>query len=141
MSLVTYKANGIQAVSDHILIKNMEFNERLTTGGIIMQSDNGKSEGIRPRWGEVLAVGPKQKDVKVGEWILVKHGRWTRGLKVQVEDEEIDLRRVDPNDILAVSDEQQTDETWSTAMVAHSDRHRIEGSLHNDGTDRDSIAK
>lgn len=131
MSLLTYETNGIQAIKDHVLVKGMEFNERITNGGIIVPSNDGKSEGIKPRWGEVIAVGPEQKDIAVGEWVLVEHGRWTRGMKMVVGDENIVLRRVDVNDIILVSDVPQTDETWSTAITGKSDLHRIEGSVHN----------
>lgn len=130
MSLVSHKANEIKAVKNHILIKGMEFSERITQAGLIIPTDNGKSEGIRPRWAEVVAVGPDQTDVAVGEWILIEHGRWTRGLKMLVDGEELVLRRVDPDSILLVSDKQHKDETWSTALSAQSDRHRIEGSMH-----------
>jgi len=131
MSLLTYKATGILAVKDHVLIKGMEFTETITRGGIIMPSEDGKSEGIKPRWGEVVAVGPDQNDIDVGEWVLVDHGRWTRGMKMVIADEEILLRRVDVNDILLVSTVPQTDETRSVALTGKSDRHRIEGSIHN----------
>ena len=31
----------------------MNFEERVTAGGIILRSDDGKEHGIRPRWAEV----------------------------------------------------------------------------------------
>ena len=91
---------------DNVLITDMNFDEQVTASGIIIKSDDGKQEGIRPRWGKVWAIGPEQKDVKVGEWILIEHGRWTRG--VTVEDEtgnDIIIRRVDTKSILASADE------------------------------------
>jgi len=131
MSLITYKADSLEAVKNHVLVKGMEFNERITNGGIIVPGMDGKSEGIKPRWAEVVAVGPLQSDINVGEWVLVDHGRWTRGMMVNVAGEEIDLRRVDPNDIFCVSDEPMDDETWSSAVVGDDNSHRIEGSVHN----------
>jgi co-chaperonin GroES (HSP10) len=131
MSLLTYKASGIKAVKDHVLVKGMEFSERISKGGLILPADDGKSEGIRPRWAEVIAVGPDQKEIKVGEFVLVEHGRWTRGMKIVVDGNEIEIRRVDVNDILLASDEMQQDETWSTAVSGEDKTHRIEGSMHN----------
>jgi hypothetical protein len=63
----------------------------------------------------VHAVGPQQKNVKVGQYILVSHGRWTRGVDVTNPEtnETKTLRRVDNNDILLVSDEFILDETVS----------------------------
>lgn len=134
MSLRTYTAKQIVPVQDRVLVKGMDFGERVTTSGVILVNDNGKSTGIRPRWAEVHAVGPKQAEIKVGQWILVAHGRWTRGVNMVLDGHEMEIRMVDNNDILMVSDSPQTDESLSTALSAHSDSHRIEGSLHRDGT-------
>lgn len=134
-TVTTYKAKSLKPINARILVKGMEFNERITKGGLILPSDDTKAEGIRPRWAEVCAIGPDQKDVKVGEWVLVDHGRWTRGLKMNVDDEDMVVRMIDENDILLVSDTPQIDETFSGAMSAHSDLHKIEGSLHNTGVD------
>ena len=92
-------------VRDHVIVTDMVFDERLTTGGIVLLNDNGKGQGIRPRWGRVYAVGPTQTTVSVGQWVLVDHGRWTRGLDIEDEDGKKTVRKVDPKDILCVSDE------------------------------------
>ena len=100
----------IRALRDHVLVRDMKFDQRITRGGIIMLDDNGKEEGIRPRWGKVYAVGPEQKDILVGQWILVAHGRWTRGIPVEEENGEVaTIRRVDIKDVMLVSDEQPAD--------------------------------
>ena len=101
----------LNAIQEHILVTDMNFGERVSTGGIILRGDNGKSEGVRPRWARVYAVGPNQTDVKVGEWILVEHGRWTRGIEFSENDDgnKIEIWRIDPNGILIVSDEAPND--------------------------------
>lgn len=96
----------IRALHDHVIVSDMHFGERVSAGGIVMLSDNAKSRGIRPRWGRVFTVGRDQEDVKPGDWILVSHGRWSRGFKLESADgTEVVLRRVDAKDILAISDE------------------------------------
>lgn len=130
-SLATYSAKKIRAVQDRILVKGMKFNERISKGGIIIPTDNAKSSGIRPRWAEVCVIGKKQHDVKVGEWVLIEHGRWTRALKMNINGEEIELRLIDNAAIILVSDVPQSDDTWSIAVSAISDVHKIEGSMHN----------
>ena len=75
----------------------------------IDSGNDGTEAGIHPRWSQVYAVGPKQEDVKVGQWILVAHGRWSRALKVVNGSEELEVRMVDENDILIVSDEEPAD--------------------------------
>ena len=103
MNVVKGKINPIR---DNVLISDMEFGQERTTTGIIIQSLDGKLEGIKARWGRVWAVGPEQSDVKIGEWICVAHGRWTRGITVEDDNQkEIIVRRVDNKDILIVSDQ------------------------------------
>ena len=110
----------IKALHDNVLVADMEFDTRITQAGLILPNDNGTTLGIRPRWGRVYAVGDEQQDVKVGDWILVAHGRWTRGL--DIEDGESEhrrtIRKIDPGDILMVSDEpdRPQDLTWSSAI-------------------------
>lgn len=101
----------ISPILDHILASEINFGEQITTGGIVLRSDNGKSEGVKPRWGKVYAVGPDQKDVKEGDWLLIEHGRWTRGMEVCIdtEDNKLELFRIDPNGILLVSDSRPND--------------------------------
>ena len=105
------KITKINPILDHILVSDMNFGEQVSTGGIVLRSDNGKSEGVKPRWGKVYAIGPDQKDVAVGEWILIEHGRWTRGIELDVGDDEskMEIFRIDPTGILLVSDTKPAD--------------------------------
>ena len=105
--------NQIHPLNDSVIVNDMVFDQRITSGGIILPNDNGKGTGIRPRWGQVYAVGPDQQDVKLGQWICVAHGRWTRGVDIIDEEGEKTIRRVDINDILLVSDEYVNDMTFS----------------------------
>jgi len=111
-----FNKDQIHPLNDSVIVTDMTFDERFTTGGIVLLNDNGKSTGIRPRWGQVYAVGPDQQDIKMGQWVCVAHGRWTRGIEVEDETGKKTLRRVDPNDLLIVSDEQPQDETFSEAI-------------------------
>lgn len=104
------------AINKDVVVEQMAFDERITQSGLILRNDNGTTLGIRPRWARVYAVGPDQTDVKVGDWILVAHGRWTRGLEIEDDNGEKIIRKVDPNDILLVSHELPQDETQSTAV-------------------------
>jgi co-chaperonin GroES (HSP10) len=106
----------IHPLGNSVIVTDMVFDERITTGGIVLLSDNGKSTGIRPRWGQVYAVGPDQQDVKVGEWVCVAHGRWTRGIDIEDESGKKTLRRVDPKDIMLTADQRPDDNTFSDAI-------------------------
>jgi hypothetical protein len=112
------KKHQIRAIKKDVIVTDMSFDVRLSTGGLILLNDNGKSTGIRPRWGCVYAVGPDQHDVRVGQWICVDHGRWTRGLDIEDESGKRTIRKIDPKDILLISnsEEMPNDQTFSTAI-------------------------
>jgi co-chaperonin GroES (HSP10) len=100
----------IKPLRDKVLIRDMQFGIEKTAGGIYLPSDDGKSSGIHPRWGRVFAIGPEQNEVKIDQWILVEHGRWSRGTVYQTpEGEDIEIRLVDNNAILLYSDEAPND--------------------------------
>jgi len=44
------KREQLQPLNDSVIVGEMVFDERITTGGIVLLNDNGKSTGIRPRW-------------------------------------------------------------------------------------------
>jgi len=105
------KIKSIRAISDHIIVTDMNFDQKISHGGIIIPTGDRKLEGIHARWARVYAVGPTQQDVQVGQYVLVSHGRWTRGLEIEDQESEKTIRRVDNKDILMVSDDLQQDET------------------------------
>ena len=108
----------LQVLRDNVLVAEMNFkDERQLNTGIILLSDNGKNSGIRPRLGRVYAVGPDQHDVKVGDYICVAHGRWTRGIDIEDNQGIKTIRRIDNNDILLVSDYLPSDDTMSDAYI------------------------
>jgi len=110
---------SLSVIRDHILVTEMTFNERKLSSGIVLLNDDGKTSGIRPRWAQVYAVGPEQKEIQVGQWIFVEHGRWSRGIEVEVDNEQLTLRRVDPKSIIFVSDkEPDQDDTISDSVYA-----------------------
>ena len=98
--------NDITPLKKRVLVCKMHFGETKSKGGIILIDDDGSEGGIHPRWAEVYAIGNKQEDVKVGQWILVSHGRWSRALKVKKDNVELEVRMIDEDDILLVSDEE-----------------------------------
>jgi hypothetical protein len=109
--------NAIRALRDDVIVADMHFAERLTNSGILLRNDNSKLEGVRPRWGRVYAVGAEQHDVAIGQYVLVAHGRWTRGVDiVDANNVKSTVRRVDVNDILCVSDEPVNDDYVNNGM-------------------------
>lgn len=113
----SHKIKKLRALHDWVIVTEMNFDQRTTSSGLILVSDDGKNSGIRPRWGRVYAIGPNQTDVKVGQYVLVDHGRWTRGVNIEDNTGEYTIRRVDSSDILLVSDEFIIDDTMGTKVV------------------------
>tara|TARA_B100001109_G_scaffold193714_1_gene160348 strand:- start:264 stop:707 length:444 start_codon:yes stop_codon:yes gene_type:complete len=96
--------NDITPLKKRVLVSDMHFGETKSKGGIILMDDDGTAGGVHPRWAKVYAVGNQQEDVKVGQWLMIAHGRWSRAFKVAKEGVELEVRMIDENDILLVSD-------------------------------------
>ena len=109
------KVDTLKFMHDNIVVSDMHFDERISKGGIILMDDDKKSSGIRPRWAKIYGLGPDVKDpqLEIGKYILISHGRWTRGITVETPEGKVTLRKVDPADILLISDEPMEDETMS----------------------------
>lgn len=103
----------LKPIHNRVLVSDMAFGEQKTKGGIIIGDDDGTSRGIYPRWGKVYAKGPENvDDYDVGDWILVEHGRWTRGINlVQSDGTKVEIRMVEAESVLGVSDE-RPDDVW-----------------------------
>lgn len=108
---ITPKIKGkLSPIGNRVLVSDMHFGEQLTRGGLILTDDNGSTRGIYPRWGKVHSKGPENTDdYSVGDWILVEHGRWTRGIDIDEGTGEKTLRMVEAESILGWSKEKPED--------------------------------
>lgn len=101
---------NVKPLRDRVFVTDMEFGEERTKTGIFIPSADGKSQGIMPRWGKVWAVGPEQTEIKIGQWVLIEHGRWTRTVKLEDDSGNVnEIRMIDNNAILIASDEKPND--------------------------------
>lgn len=99
-----YTTTGtISPIRNHIIVSDMDTEDEKVVRGIIIPNENKKDRGIHPRKARVQKVGPDQVDVQIGDFILVEHGRWTRGVKLG--DGKV-YRKVDPKGILGIIDEE-----------------------------------
>jgi len=104
---------NILPLKDKVFISDMAFGEQKTSSGLYIPSANGKASGISPRWGKVWAIGPEQKDVQLGEWILVEHGRWTRTIDVEQDDGSVlEVRMIDGDAIMMSSNEKPAEDIY-----------------------------
>ena len=113
-------ASKVTPLRDGIIVEEMKFGMQTTSKGLIILNDDGANHGIKPRWARVYSIGPDQKDISVGQYILVEHGRWTRGIEVVNPDtgEETVVRKIDNENILMVSDEPMIDMSYSNVTGA-----------------------
>ena len=106
ININTIKSDGLRAIGNRVLVTDMFFGEQTTKSGLIISSDDGQERGIYPRWAKVLHKGPENNDTyDIGHWILVEHGRWTRGMNIDVAGEELEVRMVETESILAYANE------------------------------------
>ena len=106
---------NLKPLKDTILVHNIEKGERQLSSGIVLLNDDGKEQGVRSRWAQVYAKGPEVDYVTEGEWVLIEHGRWSRGLKVS---DDLTVYKVDNKSIMATSEEQPKNED-----VKHTTEH------------------
>jgi len=96
----------LRPINDRVLVTDMHFGQQTTQSGIIIADDDGTTRGIYPRWAQVYAKGPENSDdYAEGDWILVEHGRWTRSVLLDVDGDEVEVRMVEAESVLAVSSE------------------------------------
>jgi|TARA_B110000305_G_C19311354_1_gene574134 co-chaperonin GroES (HSP10) len=106
ININTIKSNGLRAIGNRVLVTDMHFGEQTTQSGLIISSDDGTERGIYPRWAKVLHKGPENNDTyDIGHWILIEHGRWTRGMNIEVEGEQLEVRMVETESVLAYANE------------------------------------
>jgi co-chaperonin GroES (HSP10) len=99
---------NIRAIGNKVLGKMIEpvGRDRKTAAGIIITENNMSESAIRSRWFHVTSVGPTQTSVKEGQYVLVAHGRWSHGINLEnTYREEDKIFRIDPDEMLLVSDE------------------------------------
>jgi len=102
----------LKPIGNRVLVDNMYFGEQKTKAGLIITNDDGNVRGIYPRWGQVYAKGPNNIDAyDVGDWILIEHGRWTRGVEVNDGTGTRELRMVETESVLAWSKTKPDDVT------------------------------
>jgi co-chaperonin GroES (HSP10) len=100
----------IRPLENRVLAELLGLDTRVTSSGIIIQSENGKDRGIRPRWARVRLVGEGIDWVEPGQYVLVAHGRWSRQFECEHNGEKMKLVHLDNKECLLVSDELPEDD-------------------------------
>jgi co-chaperonin GroES (HSP10) len=103
------KKVSVRPLPKDVLVIDMDMGEMTTETGIVIQSDNGKAHGVKPRWAKVYKVGTEVQDIKEGQWVLIEHGRWTRKIKIDDGQGEKEFQKVETHSIMMVTDERPND--------------------------------
>lgn len=111
MQNITEIEGKIRAIGDSVLVSDMFFGDQVTKAGIIIRNDDGSTRGIYPRWARIYDKGPRNKEeYQIGDWVLIEHGRWTRGVKYQdPNNNAIELRMIDSSAIMLFSNQKPSD--------------------------------
>jgi len=116
----------IRPLKERILAELLGLEQRVTASGIIIQGENGKDRGIRPRWARVRLVGEGIDWVSPGQYVLVSHGRWSRQFECEHNGETMKLVHLDNKEVLLVSDEDPQDEFVGVGIDTAPTMHRAE---------------
>jgi co-chaperonin GroES (HSP10) len=106
----------IRPLQNRVLAELLGLDTRVTASGIILQGENGKDRGIRPRWAKVHLVGEGIDWVEPGQYVLVAHGRWSRQFECEHNGEKLKLVHLDNKECLLVSNEDPMDEFVGTGI-------------------------
>lgn len=116
----------IRPLKERVLAELLGLDTRVTSSGIIIQSENGKDRGIRPRWARVRLVGEGIDWVEPGQYVLVAHGRWSRQFECEHNGEKMKLVHLDNKECLLVSDELPEDDYVGVGIDTKPDGARAE---------------
>ena len=116
----------IRPLRERVLAELLGLDTRVTASGIIIQSENGKDRGIRPRWAHVKLVGEGIDWVQPGQYVLVAHGRWSRQFECEHNGEKLKLVHLDNKECLIVSDELPEDDYIGVGIDTKPDGVRAE---------------
>jgi hypothetical protein len=92
--------------ASRVFVTELESGPRKTQAGLILPDDNMTVRGIRPRWCQVWKIGKDVLEVKVGDWLLVEHGRWSFGIDGEIDGEDAKVWHIEfPKAVLCISEE------------------------------------
>src|ERR1044072_2138142 len=100
------KANSLHQLKDNVFVTDLDGGPHKTNAGILIPDDNMTERGVRPRWARVWCVGPEVTEVRPGDWILIKHARWTTAIELDLPDQVVRIWRVGwPKSVLPAADD------------------------------------
>lgn len=101
----------VRALRNKVLVTDLARGEHVI-GSIIIPDDNRRMMGVRDRWALVYSVGENIDEIQKNDWVLIRHGRWTRVVSVRDDSgDKIPLWSIDWPDGVLIAAEFPTDAT------------------------------
>lgn len=112
------RGDQFRPLKNTVFVSELDRGPRQTPAGVLIPDDDMTERGVRDRWAKVYAVGPEVSDLQPGQWVLVKHGRWTHGITLDLAGAApVRVWRVDyPEHVLLATD---TDPRTSRPVQLH----------------------
>lgn len=79
--------NHIECLPDTLYVEKIEYGEKTLKNGFIIPTEIMDYQGhfVRPRWAKVLYKADNIKNINVGDYILLSHGRWSSSIKCTIK--------------------------------------------------------
>lgn len=101
-------SSNFRLTNGKVLVRDLEFGV-MKKGSIYIPDDDMETRGIRPRWAQVYKVADDIEQVEEGDYVLLKHARWTRKMPFVIDEERVDLWMIDyPDAVLVKSKKKPT---------------------------------
>lgn len=91
---IDLKIDGhLECLPNTLFVKHLEVGERQTKSGLIIPEENMhiNQRFIKSRWAQVYCKADNITNIDVGDWILLKHGHWSTGLNLIIDNKPIRL--------------------------------------------------
>lgn len=74
--------NELVCLPNSFYVDSLEIGEKKTKFGFIIPEEkmDARGEFVRPRWARVLFKADNVKNIEVGDWVLLSHGRWSSSI-------------------------------------------------------------
>lgn len=74
--------NELVCLPNSFYVDSLEIGEKKTKFGFIIPEEkmDARGEFVRPRWARVLFKADNVKNIEVGDWVLISHGRWSSSI-------------------------------------------------------------
>lgn len=77
----------IECLPDTLYVEKIEYGEKTLKNGFVIPTETMDYLGnfVRPRWAKILYKADNIKNVNVGDYILLSHGRWSSSIKCTIK--------------------------------------------------------